>query len=226
MFERALHLIHLLVRDEQVEAVRCLLYPHERWHDPADEPYLALPAKKTVTDPLALFQPGTSVDEFVATIAREELGLAEDDFALEQELPAVQVPMTSPTRGELTHYTLYAIDLWVDPAKRAAAAATLDGVWLTLQEALQHPRLSPTARAVLEGLLKREDQLAQHYRTHPEDAKKADAPRLLLQGVPAHPSMDALAKRWFHRNKHGVGMVAASPQCSGSSRTLRLESKT
>jgi hypothetical protein len=57
---RTIHLVHLLVREALSDgAVGFLVYPHEHWKAPDGRPYLALPTKTTVEDPLAPLRPRT-----------------------------------------------------------------------------------------------------------------------------------------------------------------------
>jgi hypothetical protein len=70
---RTLHVVHLLIRQNLPGGeVGFLLYPHEHWKDDTGTPYLALPGKKTVSDPLAEFTQGTPLDVFVDAIAARE----------------------------------------------------------------------------------------------------------------------------------------------------------
>jgi hypothetical protein len=106
MVPRNLHIVHLLIRQNlPVGQVGFLVFPHEHWKSESGQPILALPAKKTVADPLDPFLQGTSIEAFVDRIVHEELGLATDHYALEQELEPTELAMPSPTHGGLTDYT-------------------------------------------------------------------------------------------------------------------------
>jgi hypothetical protein len=183
MAMRKLHVVHLLIRSLQNGKVCFLVYPHDKWLNPDGQPYIALPTKKTVTNPLATFIQGTSLEEFVDAILQEDLNLDEDDYALEQELEPAHVEMLSPTKGELTDYTIYPVDVWVAPVQREPLRERLNGLWLTCEEAINHPQISPTARAVFELI---------------QEAYQ------LLEDVPEKPTVDALANKWFSKNKKGV----------------------
>jgi len=204
MAARRLHVVHLLIRDEQGGKVRFLVYPHDKWLKTAHQPYLVLPTKKAVGDPLAAFIRGVPVEELVDAILREDLHLGEDDCALEEELVPVRTTMRSPSTGRRTTYTVYPIDIWVDPVQREPLRARVNGQWLTCRRAVGHPQVSPTARSVFELILQRERRLNRRYRARPEAEQKPRAPRRLVKGVPDRPSIDALAMRWFSRNKAGV----------------------
>jgi hypothetical protein len=208
MTPRNLHVVHLLIRhqDHSGDQVRFLVYPHEHWKNPGGQPYLALPAKKTVRDPLAPFLQGTPLDHYVEQIVGDELQVQGEAYALEGELQAVHVVMPTPAQPAhaLTHYTIFPLDLWVDPAGRANLCARVKGQWLTCAEAVAHPQISPTAKRLFEVLPQREHELDAYYGRHPQDEKQQGVPRRLLQTVPDRPSMDALALKWLGRNLSGV----------------------
>jgi hypothetical protein len=126
MAPRNLHIVHLLIREQLSEdEVGFLVFPHERWKDGSGKPFLALPAKKTVSDPLAEFIQGTPLDGYIDQIMKEELRLLPDSYALAQELRASHVRIASPThadgqgQGIMTHYTVYPIDVWVRRSRGA-----------------------------------------------------------------------------------------------------------
>lgn len=219
---RNLHLVHLLIRQNLKGGhVGFLVYPHEQWKDAAGNPYLALPAKKTVKDPLAEFIQGTPLDSFVNAIVRDELEVPESDFDLNQEFEAVDHEMESPTQTDehgqplRTRYTIYPIDLWIAPGQREPLQERLNGIWLTVNQATADPpaipselslSLSPTAGPVFMALKTRHDDFQQHP-PRPEakrDTLQAEALRQLFSKVPDRPSMDALAKEWLSHNLHGV----------------------
>jgi mannose-6-phosphate isomerase-like protein (cupin superfamily) len=203
MPNRRLHVIHILIRHMRDGQIGFLVCIHEKWSNPDGQPYLALPSKKTVTDPLAPFLQGTSLEEFVDSIMKEDLHLAEDDYALEHEIEAANVTMPSPTVGDLTDYTIYPVDVWVIPDQRETLRERVQGEWMTCEQALAHPHISPTARAVFALLVERETRLDAVYAKEPAAEGKPEAPRRLLQTVRV-PTMDTLAKKWFSRNKGGV----------------------
>ncbi len=125
MAPRNLHVVHFLIRQNLAgNQVGFLLYLHEHWSDAGDAPYLALPAKKTVTDPLAEFIQGTPLDVYIDAIARDDWKLPSDAYDVDQEIEAVKCTMPSPTRKDehnrplVTDYTIYPIDLWVAPEQR------------------------------------------------------------------------------------------------------------
>ena len=165
---------------------------------------LALPAKKTVADPLDPFLQGTSIEAFVDRIVHEELGLDTDAYALEQELEPTELEMPSPTHGDVTDYTIYPIDLWVHPDQREPLRARRDGEWLSADRGRVDPWLSPTARAVFEHLPVRDARALESCRSHSGPSATPIVPRLVLAPVADQPTMDALALKWLARNRGGV----------------------
>jgi hypothetical protein len=201
---RSLHLVHLLIRKRFPESVRFLIYPHDKWKDETGQSYLTLPTKKTVADPLAPFLQGSSLEHFLEVLLEHDLALAADDFALEQEIEPAQAELKSPRDGTVTSYTIYPVDVWLEPRRLDELCQRVLGTWVSCQEALATPRLSPTARAVFQSILDREHRLEERYRLCPEEALLADAPRGLLDEVGAHPTMEALARKWLSRSSAGV----------------------
>lgn len=209
MQPRSLHVVHLLIRENLPGGqVGFLVSPHEHWKDPSGNPYLALPAKKTVKDPLAEFIQGTSIEAFVDEIAQQELQLDLAVYALELELEPTRVKLPSPTHGVLTEYTIYPIDVWVHPGHREPLRQRLGGSWLSPEEAEGHPQLSPTALAVFQHIREREAKIQARLKAPPppppQPAPLPPPGRLLLEGVPEQSSMDALALKWLARNLRGV----------------------
>jgi len=214
MAPRNLHIVHLLVRQNRPDGlVGFLVYPHEHWKDPNGQPYLALPAKKTVKDPLAEFIQGTPLDVYIDGIVCEDLKLPDNTYDVDQEFEAVEHRTPSPTQKDdqgqplMTHYTIYPIDLWVAPEQREPLRQRLGGQWLTCDEALTKPGLSPTARQVFHELNKRHEDF-QKKPPDPEKEKRkalqAEALRRLFSPVSNRAGMDALARQWLSHNLHGV----------------------
>lgn len=201
---RRIHVIHLLVRHEVKNRVAFLLYPHGRWRDPQDVPLLALPTKKSVVDPGSPYRRGTSIEYYVAWIMRTDLHGFPSDYLIEEELEPVEVTATSPRSGQETTYVIYPIDVWVKPERREWMKDKVEGIWLTPQDAVAHPRISPTAKAVMERVLAREKELDDLYNAQPELESAPRAHRRLLKGVAASPSMESLAVRWASENKGGA----------------------
>jgi hypothetical protein len=212
MTERNLHVVHLLIRQNLPgDQVGFLVYPHEHWKDETGGPYLALPAKKTVGEPLAEFLQGTPLDAYIDQIARDNLQIPADAYALEQELEAVEVGHRSPTHMDdhgqalLTRYTVYPIDLWVAPDEREPLRRRVQGAWLGCEEALANPRLSPTARPLFATLRRRqEDSLGKTPENNTDSGAQVQAIRRLRSAVPDRPSMDGLARKWLAHNLRGV----------------------
>jgi hypothetical protein len=196
--KRYLHVVHLLIRHGTQGPVRFLVYPHDKW------PYWTLPAKKTVVEPFAPFLQGSSLEHFLESIMEQDLRLANADYAIEQELEPAEAELPSPQRAIDTHYTIYPVDVWVDPARHDGLRDAVRGEWLTCEEALARPQLSPTAAAVFRRVLEREKRLEERYATHPEEERRPDAPRPLLRAVSPRPTMDALARKWLSHNRNGV----------------------
>jgi hypothetical protein len=208
------HIVHLLIRQNLPGGqVGFLVYPHERWKAPEGTPYLALPAKKTVAEPLAEFLQGTPLDAYIDQIVKDELKVPADAYALEQELEAAEVEWLSPTHKDeqgqplLTRYTVYPIDHWIAPAEREPLRQRVQGAWLTCDEALAHPQLSPTARPLFTKLKERHEGFLSKppdKEKQKRDALQAEALRRMFSAVPDRPSMDALARKWLGHNLRGV----------------------
>ncbi len=214
MAPRTLHIVHLLVRQNLADGkVGFLLYPHENWKNASGQPYLTLPAKKTVKAPLAEFIQGTPLDTYIDAIACEEWKLHSNAYDVDQEVEAIDLDMGSPTQKDeqgqplMTHYTVYPVELWVAPEQREPLSKHLKGRWLTCDEALVEPQLSPTARKVFEALKKRRED----FKEKPPDSEQekrlalqAEALGRLFSPVSDRASMDALAREWLSHNLHGV----------------------
>jgi mannose-6-phosphate isomerase-like protein (cupin superfamily) len=220
---RYLHVVHLLIRENLPGGqIGFLSYLHEQWTDSSGKPYLALPAKKTVAEPLAEFIQGSSLDVYIDHIAKDELKLPAGAYTIDQEIEAVEHPMPSPTQRDehgqprMTHYTVYPVELWVAPEQREPLRKHLNGRWLTCDQALGESQLSPTARKVFEELKQRH---AEFQKNPPEPEKEkdprksaelrrmklqAEALRRLFSPVSDRAGMDALAKEWLSQNLRGV----------------------
>ncbi len=205
MTSRNVHIIQVLIRHQRGVETVFLAHPHDTWHVPdTGEPYLVLPTKKIVGDVFAPFIRGTSVEAFVSDVMEAQLGLGEEDYALEEEISPVPVPMTAIHSGAAKQFVICPVDVWVAPSAREPLRARLRGGWFTAHEILAQKRLSPSARGVFEHLLRREEELKQRYAAHPEAEQAEEAPHRLLCGARERPSMHALACRWFSRHKGGV----------------------
>jgi 8-oxo-dGTP diphosphatase len=205
MTSKNVHLIQILIRHRRGEDTVFLVHPHDSWFLPNSAgPYLVLPTKKTIGDIFAPFIRGTSLEAFVSEVMEGQLGLDPDDYALEEEISPVSVSMRAIHSGELKHFTVCPVDVWVAASAREPLRDRLQGEWFTPQEALAQKRLSPSARGVFEHVLQRERELDQRYAANPEEELRDETPNRLLRGVSERPSMYALACRWFSRNKQGV----------------------
>ena len=204
--QRRLHVVHLLIRNRHDGSVGFLVYPHDRWKDDEGRPYWVLPTKKTVEEPLASFLQGSSLEHFIEGVMEHDLGLksADDAYAVEQELPPAVAEILSPNTGLRTHYTVYPVDVWVDPGRREAARAAVKGRWVAPDAAPEGLILSPTATAVFTGIVDREKRLTGRYAARPDDEHRPGAERRLLRDVGGRPTMEAQARRWLDRNRGGV----------------------
>jgi hypothetical protein len=184
MFERHQHIVHLLIRRSDGGEDCFLVHPRPGWSAPSGENYLTLPAKRTVSDPLAPYIQGTPLDVFVDAILKDELGLADDDFVLERELPSVTMETESPVHRQLTEYRVYPLDVWVVSQQLDKLTERIKGEWVTVEEGTGNPRISPTSRAVFASLRQNSTQS--------------------LSRPPDRPSMDGLALKWLSHNRGGV----------------------
>ena len=96
---------------------------------------------------------------------------------------------------------VYAVQFSPDGKMLASGSGDTTAI---LWDVATHTNLSPTARAVLQLVQDRETRLNAKYQAEPNEEGKPEAPRRLLNWVADRPSMDALAKKWLSRNKHGV----------------------
>ncbi len=205
MTNRNLHVVHLLIRSMKNGAVCFLVCPHEHWRDAAQNAYWTLPTKKTVDDPLAPFLQGTSLEAFVDEVMQTDLRLEPGDYAIERELEPACKTLPSPTHdGEMTDYTIYPVDIWVDPARHEALRQTTQGAWLWCDALLAHPNISPTARTLFETLRDRHQKYTAKPPENPHDKRQAEGLRCVLTSVAEVPSMDALALNWLSGNRSGV----------------------
>ena len=176
-----------------------------------------MPTKKTVLEPLAAFLQGSSLEHFIDGIMEEDLGLkkADDAYALEQELPPVEVEIRSPKNGLLTDYTIYPVDVWVAPGRREDVRAKVGGKWVACRAASELTPLSPTAAAVFHSIEDREKLIDALYAERP-DAERPGAERRLLGGVGERPTMEALARSWLSHNRGGVRRLSGKSWTTSS----------
>jgi RNA polymerase sigma factor (sigma-70 family) len=112
---------------------------------------LAVPTKKIAPRGRASSPDDGALRRALAAVLREDLGLAGERPGWERRLRPARLDLCSPTRGVPTTYTVWPVLVPVDHTRQDALRYRLCGEWLTYREALQHPDLSPTARAALEG---------------------------------------------------------------------------
>jgi hypothetical protein len=142
-----LHVLHVLIRKQLPAGVGFLVYPHDKWLTEDGQPVLTLPAKKTVQEHFEPFQHGSSLETYLEAILKDDLHLPVEAYALEQELEPVFVDLILPLRTSPTHYTMYPLDVWIDPRCHGQLEnpETTKGRWMTCEQALSDPLLSPTA---------------------------------------------------------------------------------
>lgn len=220
------HIIQILIRQMVDGKVALLLHPHHSWKpDGGGSPYLVFPTRKTVADIAAPVLEGTPIERFIAQEMAEDVGLGDDDYVVEQEIDPVEILMESMVARERKRFVITPVDVWVSPARRDILRQQVGGVWLTPENAIAHPDISPSAKAVCQHLIERDARLTASYdkaaRGYAEMAKRSaefgfpnplrkiteaqdETPDRLLLGVPDRPSAYALAMRWFNRNRSGV----------------------
>ena len=198
------HLVQILIRQQRGADVVFLLHPHDTWR-PAEgaETFLVLPTKKTIPNIEEHFLRGTPIEHFV-NAAMGEMGLTEEEFALEEEINAAEETIPAVHSRVEKHFVVFPVDVWVAPERREAVRERLGGAWLTPDEAMAHPRISPTARVVMKHIIQRDAELTTRYEKDPKEEAKDETPNRLLLRVPERPSMYALASKWFAKNKGGV----------------------
>jgi mannose-6-phosphate isomerase-like protein (cupin superfamily) len=184
MAERKQHVVHLLIRRSESGQDHFLVHPQPGWKSPEGSDYLTLPAKRTVTDPLAPYRQGTPLDHFVDAILQGEMELADEDYVLEAELSAVPVRMASPVHNQETEYMVYPLDVWVAAEKLDSLAERNGGKWLTTAEACADPQMSPSSLAVFQFL-------------HEQGGASLSRPA-------GRATMDGLALKWLGHNLDGV----------------------
>jgi hypothetical protein len=197
--EHSKHIVLVLIRQQTDAGVGFLFQPLNKWQTAEGKPFFALPSKTTVDDDPEPFEHGTSLEAFIDTVMRERLGVPEAAYVLEEELEPVEVEMPRPSTGAVTHYTIYPVDVWVEPAEREPLRKRVDGIWLTPEKVLARSDHPPSVPALFKMLSERETRIS---------AELAKPGRLLLDSVPAQPSMEALARKWFAQNKHGVRILS------------------
>jgi len=199
------HVVQLLIRQRTRKGVGFLVYPHETWKPPnSDQPYLVLPTRKSVSDPLAPSLHGEPLEAFVNAVMEEQFGLKPDDFALEEEAGSTALRMPAIHSGVKKQFTFCPVDVWVAPEAREPIRERLNGQWLTWGEVMKHPQSAPSLKAVFDYLQLRENNLDQRYATDPKAELKEENPHRLMVSVPEQPSMYALARRWFSQNPAGM----------------------
>jgi 8-oxo-dGTP diphosphatase len=202
------HLVQLLIRHRRGGDTVFLLHPHETWRPAMDQAaFLVLPARKTVADAFAPLLRGQSLELFVGEVMNTQLGMRADSWLLEEEIEPVQKPFPATHSGELKSFVLCPVDVWVAPEAREPLRQRLDGLWVTPAEALAAKRLAPSARAVFEHLIRREEALDARYSANPAEEAREENPHRLLRGVSDRPSMYALASRWFSQSRGGVRIL-------------------
>src|SRR5438046_514318 len=101
------HLVELLIRHQLDADVKFLLFPDPKWRAAGLDALLSLPTRKTIDEASAPFIQGTSLEQFVDAIARDNLKLAPEDYAILQELDPARCAMLSPGHHVETEFTIY-----------------------------------------------------------------------------------------------------------------------
>jgi hypothetical protein len=92
-----------------------------------------------------------------------------------------------PTRGQSIpsvhagvekHFVIFPLDVWVAPAQREELRERLQGTWLTIAEALVHPQIAPSAKAVFFRVTTQEQHLDERNRVHAADEHRDEKPFL------------------------------------------------
>jgi hypothetical protein len=207
MSEHTKHIVLILIRRQTSAGVTFLLYPQPKWRTPNGQPFLALPSKTTVDDDPEPFERGTSLEAFVYAVMLERLGVPDAAYVLEDELDPVEVEMPQPSTGTLMHYTVCPVEVWLEPAEHEVLRQRVDGRWLTPAEAIARQDVPPTVPAVFQMLPRRDQRIIAELAKPQEDRKPVNLGRLMLADVPARPSMEGLARKWFAKNKAGVRVL-------------------
>ena len=92
--------------------------------------------------------------------------MKEEQYALEEEIQPVDEVIPAIHSGNLKHFVVYPVDVWVKPAQREILRERLDALWLTPKEAICPPRISPTAKKVFELLGMTEEEAKNHPMRH------------------------------------------------------------
>lgn len=148
MNPRHVHALHLLVSRERRYNDEVLLFDHDRWPAPhAGGAALTVPTKKIAESDAA--PTDGAVTRTLANLLADELELGLRNRHFGHRLRVLNLRLDSPTRGVPTDYHILPVILPLCLAERRRVERRLDGEWLTVEGALAHPRLSPTARQAL-----------------------------------------------------------------------------
>lgn len=215
MAARNLHAIQVLIPRMIGSQVGFFLEPDEKWSRALEKEVWSCPTHQTVRDEMAATLDGRSLEAYLDDVMQGVLGIPDNAYTLEVELPPAVVDRESPTTKLMTHYTLYPLVLWIDPAQLEPLRERKGGDWLTCEQALGDARVSETTREVFHLIRKREDEINKQQAAAkvaqtpppPPTFHLSEPPRRLLAGVPEGPSMDALARKWRSRNRSGVSIL-------------------
>src|SRR5262249_8707503 len=139
-----------------------LFFDHDRW--PASELgafVLTVPTKKVAVGEVPPMPSETAFERTLADLLTEDLNLGLRRRHFGHRLRPLSLSLDSQTRRMPTMYHIVPVTLPLAVAERRRVERRLNGEWLTVEDALSHPRLSPTARHVLEqsGLRSRRSPL-------------------------------------------------------------------
>jgi RNA polymerase sigma-70 factor (ECF subfamily) len=149
MSQRRVNVIHVFAIRGEGEARQILFHPHATWSVPdSGKRLITVFTKKIAADPSSPTVDTDALRHALSAVLCDDLGLA-GGAAWEGCLPCAAVEMCSPAQRVGTTYSIWPVEVRLDPAQNDALRARLGGEWLTEREALRRPYLSPTARGVL-----------------------------------------------------------------------------
>jgi RNA polymerase sigma-70 factor (ECF subfamily) len=142
---RNLHVLHLLLPRRVGGQTQVFLHAHPNWRQtPGGRPLFALPAT-------GLPDGGDAVPARIRHVFRDDLKLPEQPREW-RAFEEVEAHTVSPAKGVPGAYRIRPVVARLPAVAHGRAAKHAAGVWLTPHAALARPDLSPTARAVLQGV--------------------------------------------------------------------------
>jgi RNA polymerase sigma factor (sigma-70 family) len=150
--ERHVQNIHVVITRDRKRGREILCFDHGRWQSEAGGSALTLPAKKIAVGSTPPFTGPGDFDRTLAALVSEDFGLSLRGRHPGHRLPPLTLHLVSPTHRIPTSYVIAPVILPLSAGEPEAVRRRLRGEWLAAPDALEHPRLSPTARGVLEAL--------------------------------------------------------------------------